>query len=88
MENMVYEDRERMRAIHTRVIELRCMGVKTSKGEPMSLAAIARTLDPPVSRPMMTNVVKNVGVSERVRSGIEKELGQTFWFKKGRRVRK
>jgi len=86
MKQMTYEDGARMRAIHVRLLDRRIEGAQTSNGEPMSLAAIARTLDPPVSPAMMTMVVKNDVVSERVRAAIERELGETYWFIKGRRV--
>ena len=37
-------------SIRNRITELRQKGVKTSKGEKMSMAAIGRAMDPPVSQ--------------------------------------
>lgn len=68
--------------IQKRIIDLRQQGKKTSKGELMSLAAIARTLDPPVSRTMMYLVRVGQSESERVKLAIERELGQVYWIRR------
>lgn len=60
-------------------------GKKTSKGEKMSLAAIARTLDPPVSRTSIYNVVDGKAESRRIKAAIERELGRAYWIRKGDR---
>lgn len=67
--------------IRKRIVELRQLGAKTSKGEKMSLAAIGRTLDPPVTRISIYNVIDGKSESRRIKEAIEKELGQTFWIR-------
>ncbi|MBW1666748.1 MAG: hypothetical protein JRJ66_01615 [Deltaproteobacteria bacterium] len=69
--------------IRKRVTELRRQGKRTSKGEPISLAAIGRTLDPPVSRISVYNVVDGRAESARIKAAIEKELGRPYWIRKG-----
>lgn len=76
--------------IKKRVIELRQQGKKTVNGEPMSLAAIGRTMDPPVSRVTVYLVVEGKSESARVKEAIEKNLGRPYWIKKraaGERLR-
>jgi len=68
--------------IRKRVVELRDQGKKTSKGEPMSLAAIGRTLDPPVTRISVYDVVDGRTESRRIKNAIENELGQAYWIRK------
>lgn len=58
------------------------LGKKTSKDERMSLAAIARTLDPPVTRTSIYNVVDGKSESRRIKKTIEKELGKSYWIRK------
>lgn len=59
--------------IMKRMVELQAMETMTSKGEPISMAAIGRTLDPPVSRVTVRGVISGEP-GERVRRAIEKEL--------------
>jgi len=68
--------------IRIRVIELRKVGVKTSKGEPMSLSAIGRTLAPPVSRAAVYHVVDGRSESKRIKEAIERELEHPYWIRK------
>jgi hypothetical protein len=65
--------------IQQQIAELRLREKRTSKGEPMSLAAIGRTLDPPVSRVAVNLVMKGRAESERIKRAIERELGRPFW---------
>ena len=51
-------------------------------GEPMSLAAIARTLDTPVTRVSVHLVVDGKTESQRIKEAIERELGQLYWVRK------
>jgi len=69
-------------SIKTRLVELREQGFKTSRGEPMSLAAIARTLDPPVNRSAISLVVSGRAESKRIKAAIEKELNETYWIRR------
>ena len=73
-----YKD-EIERKIHDRVRQLRKKGTLTSKGERMSLAAIGRAADPPVSRVTMSLLVSGKTVSARLRETLERELGQPYW---------
>ena len=68
--------------IRKRVLELRHQGKKTTKGEPISLAAIGRTLDPPVSRISVYNVVDGKVESRRIKDAIERELGRPYWIRR------
>ncbi len=74
------------RAIRDRVIELQDQGIKTSGNEDMSLAAIGRTLDPPVSRAAVSQLAKGLTANPRIREAIERELGQPFWMKQNKRA--
>ena len=65
-----------------RVRELRGRGVSTSKGEKMSLAAIARTMEPAPTRTSMYDVVYGRTESARIKAAIERELIKSFWIKK------
>ena len=56
-------------------------GKTTSKGAPMSLAAIARTLDPPVTRQAVYLVVGGTSESRRIKEAIELELGKPYWVR-------
>lgn len=67
--------------IRMRVLELKRRGMKTSKGELMSLAAIGRTLEPPVNRVSVYNVVDGTAKSARIKRAIEQELGQAYWIR-------
>ena len=69
-------------AIRNRVTELRQRGAKTSKGELMSLAAIGRALDPPVSHVMVLHVVDGRSESRRVKDAIERELDRVYWIRR------
>jgi len=53
-------------SIRNRITELRHTGVKTSKGERMSMAAISRTLDPPVSHVAVFLVIDGGGLKRRL----------------------
>ena len=66
--------------IRKRVIELRGSGKKTSKGEAMSLAAIGRTLEPPVTRQALYLVIDGKSESRRIKRAIEQELQKPFWI--------
>ena len=68
--------------IQKRIVDLRSWGVTTSKGEPMSMAAIGRTLDPPVTRTAMYNVRDGRSESRRIKAAIERELGQAYWIRR------
>lgn len=68
--------------IRIRVIVLRQQGATTSKGEKMSMAAIGRTLDPPVTRISIYNVVDGRAESRRIKEAIERELGKAYWVRK------
>ena len=72
--------------IRMRVVELRQKGVLTSKGEKMSMAAIGRTADPPVSRVTVYLVVDGKANSRNVREAVERELGQAYWIKRERKA--
>jgi hypothetical protein len=67
--------------IRLEVIRQRRRGKKTSKGDLMSFAAIARTLDPPVTRTMVYLVIDGQSQSRRVRKAIERELGKPYWVR-------
>ena len=68
--------------ITKKVTDMAKRGVKTSKGEKISLAAIGRTLDPPVSRVSVWLVVNGRSESRRVKEAIERELGQAYWIRR------
>lgn len=63
----------------------RHIGKKTSKGEKMSMAAIGRTLEPPVSRVTVHQVVNGNAESRRIKIAIERELGKAYWILKNRK---
>jgi len=81
MEPQSYRDYLKI-TIRNRRNELRQKGVKTSKGEKMSFAAIGRVLDPPVTVTAVTLVVDGKTESRRIKDAIEKELGEVYWIKK------
>lgn len=60
----------------------RKQGKLTSLGEKMSLSAIGRTLDPPVTAVSMHLVVNGKSESARIKKVVERELGQTYWVRK------
>ena len=66
------------------VLELNKAGKKSSKGEPMSLAAIGRTLDPPVSKSAVSQVASGHSESARIKEAIERELDRVYWMKPAR----
>lgn len=68
--------------IRNEVIRQRRLGKKTSRGEEMSLAAIGRTLRPPVTRPAVYRTIDGILASERIRRAIEHELGKAYWMRK------
>jgi hypothetical protein len=68
--------------IRNEVNRQRRHGKKTSKGEKMSLAAIGRTLNPPVSRIAVYLVVDDKSESRRIKEAIERELGKPYWIRK------
>jgi len=65
--------------VKKRMISLQAAGVKTSRGESMSFAAIGRTLDPPVGRVTISLVVAGRRESRRVKEAIHRELGELYW---------
>jgi hypothetical protein len=67
--------------IRLRITALRGKGKFTSKGEPMSLAAVGRTCEPPVSRNAVYNVVDGRRKTERIRRAVERELGEAYWIR-------
>jgi hypothetical protein len=67
--------------IRLRITSLRGRGKLTSKGEPMSLAAVGRTCEPPVSRNAVYNVVDGRRKTKRIRRAIERELGENYWIR-------
>ena len=81
MESETYR-KEVAARIRDRIFRLRQKGHATSKGEPMSFAAIARTLDPPVTRVTVSLVADGKTVSERIRRAIERELGECYWVRR------
>jgi len=81
MEPQNYKDNLKI-VIRQRITELRHTGVKTSKGEPMSMSAIARTLDPPVSQVAVFLVIDGKAESRRIKDAIEKELDRVYWIRK------
>jgi hypothetical protein len=68
--------------IRNRITELRQKGVRTSKGEKMSMAAIGRALDPPVSHVAVLLVIDGKTESRRIKDGIERELDRGYWIRK------
>ena len=81
MEPQSYKDSLKI-LIRNRIIELSQKGVKTSKGEKMSMAAIGRALDPPVSNVAVLLVIDGKAESRRIKDAIEKELDQIYWIRK------
>ncbi|MBN2060735.1 MAG: hypothetical protein JW882_10005 [Deltaproteobacteria bacterium] len=67
--------------IRNEITRQRIAGKLTSKNERMSMASIGRTLDPPVHRVTVLNVVDGAP-SQRVRDAIERELGKAYWIKR------
>lgn len=68
--------------IRNEVNRQRYAGKKTSKGEKMSLAAIGRTLEPPVNRVSVYLIVDGKSESARIKAAIERELGKAYWVRK------
>jgi len=68
--------------IRNRITELRQKGVRTSKGEKVSMAAIGRALDPPVSHVAVLLVIDGRTESRRIKDAIEKELDRVYWIRK------
>lgn len=68
--------------IRKRIIDMRRVKKLTSKGEMMSMAAIGRTLDPPVTRVSVYLVVDGKAESHRIKNAIEREIGKAYWIKK------
>ena len=81
MEPLSYKDSLKI-LIRNRIVELRQNGVKTSKGEKMSMAAIGRTLNPPVTQVAVLLVIDGKAESRRIKDAIEKELEQLYWIRK------
>lgn len=87
---MIEKERERMRARETRaaikkrLLDLQMRGTVASNGEPISFAAIARTLDPPVSRNAVGMTAAGKIKCGRIREAIERELGQPYWIRRER----
>ena len=65
----------------------RYAGKKTSKGEKMSQAAIGRTLDPPVERVSVHQVINGHVESRRIKLAIERELGKAYWVIKNNKIK-
>lgn len=70
------------REIKKLIVDLRQKGVKTSKGEPMSMAAIGRTVEPPVTRTAVQLVVEGKSESRSIKDAVERELGRVFWMRR------
>ena len=68
--------------IRKRVIDCQYQGVKTSKGEKMSYSAIARAMDPPVSRVAVHLVVNGQAESRRIKAAVEQQLNRAYWIRK------
>jgi len=81
MEPLAYTDSLKI-LIRNRITELRQKGVRTSKGEKMSMAAIGRALDPPVSHVAVLLVIDGKAESRRIKDAIERELDQVYWIRK------
>lgn len=77
---MAKKGKKRGVQIRVRSIELRYRGVLTSKGEQMSLAAIGRTVEPPVTRIAVYRVIDGLSTSRKIRHAINRELGCDFFF--------
>lgn len=71
--------------IRKRIVDLRQDHTLTSKGEVMSLAAIGRTLDPPVTRTSVYLVVAGKSESARIKEAVERELDRAYWIRKKQR---
>lgn len=65
--------------IKKRILDCQMEGRRTSKGERMTMASIARAMDPPVHHATIFMVVYGRSESRRVQAGIERELGERFW---------
>ena len=77
------ERRNRIRArIKKRMIDLQFAGKTTTRGEPISEAAIARACDPPVTRVAAHLTTKGTCKSPRIREQIEHELGESYWIQR------
>jgi hypothetical protein len=74
--------RKREADIKKRLIDLQTRGERTSKGEPISLAAIGRTLDPPVQRQAVYLVIQGKAESRRIKEAVERELGSPYWIRR------
>ena len=87
MPNNKTEDFKKYIAIQvvTEINRQKLLGKKTSKGEKMSMAAIGRTLDPPVKRCAVHQVVNGNAESRRIKIAIESELGKSYWIIKDRK---
>lgn len=85
MEPQSYIDSLKIR-IRQRITELRHSGAKTSKGERMSMAAIGRAMDPPVSHVSVLLVIDGKTESRRIKDAIEKELDQVYWIRKEKKA--
>jgi len=81
MEPQNYKDNLRF-LIRRRIMELRLTGILTSKGERMSMAAIGRAMDPPVSHVAVLLVIDGKTESRRIKDAIEKELDRVYWIRK------
>jgi len=68
--------------IRKRIIDCQYQGVKTSKGEKMSYSAIARAMDPPVSRVAVHLVVNGQAESRRIKAAVEQQLNRAYWIRK------
>ena len=76
----IWESRDRYKRIMNRVRDFREDGILTSTGEKMSLAAIGRTVDPPVHRVSMQDVAKGKTESRRLKEAINRELKRPFFY--------
>ena len=70
------------REIKKLIVELRQKGVKNSKGEPMSMAAIGRTVEPPVTRSVVQLIVGGKSESRSIKDAVEHALGRVFWMRR------
>ena len=66
-------------AIRKRILDLRHRGRLTSKGEPISLASIARTMDPPHNRSLMSLVLAGRCESRPAKEALHRELDAVYW---------
>jgi len=67
-------------AIKKRLLQLQLAGTQTSKGEPLSFASIARTIN--VTKEAVSQTARGRIKSAKLRHAIERELRQPFWVRR------